>query len=161
MWSLVHEKLDGLIEQCIIVSVEETTDWVSSLAYLWKANGELQVCLDPKDLNTAIRCDYYKIPTVDEITQELAGSTCFTKLDGTSSYLYIVLDYKSSLFMTFNTAWGRFRFVCLPWTLASAQDIFQWMIDQFLTHCNGVIGTADNAVFMNMMTRNITTISPN
>ena len=34
-----------------IVPVTEPTDWVSSLAYSWKANGKLQVCLDPKDLN--------------------------------------------------------------------------------------------------------------
>ena len=34
----------------------------------------------------------------------------------------------------------RFRFVCLPWGLACAQDIFQQMMDQILTHCLGVIG---------------------
>ena len=142
----VHEKLDELINQGIIVPVEEATYWVSSLAYPWKANGKLWVCLDLKDLNTAIRCDHYKTPTVVEITHELAGSTCFTKLDGTSSYLCIVPDYESSLLMTFNITWGRFRFVCLPWGLACVQDIFQWMMDQILTHCDGVIGIADDVV---------------
>ena len=83
---------------------------------------------------------------MEEITDELAGSTCFTKLDGTSSYLCIVLNYESSLLMTFNTPWGRFRFVCLPWGLACAQDIFQWMMDQIFTCCNGMIGIADDVV---------------
>ena len=46
--------------------------------------------------------------------------------------------------MTFNTPWGRFRFVCLPWGLACT---FQWMMDQIITHCNGVIGIADDVVF--------------
>ena len=146
MWPLVCEKLDEFINQGIIVPVQEPTDWVSSLACSWKANGKLWVCLDPKDLNTAMRCDNYKTPTVEEITHELARSTCFTKLDGTSSYLCIVLNYESSLLMTFNTQWGRFRFVHLPWGLACAQDIFQLMMDQILTHCTGVIGITDDVV---------------
>ena len=49
--------------------------------------------------------------------------------------------------MTFNTLWGRFRFVCLPWGLACTQDILQWMMDQILAHCNGVIDIADDVVF--------------
>ena len=53
--TLVCEKLEKFIDQSIIVSVEEPTDWVASLAYSWKANGKLQVCLDPKDLTTAVR----------------------------------------------------------------------------------------------------------
>ena len=142
----VHEKLDELLEQEIIVPVTELTDWVSSLTYCWKANGKLQVCLDPKDLNAAICCDHYCTPTLDEITHELGGSTHFMKLDGTSSYLCVVLDYESSLLTTFNTLWGHYRFVHLPWGLACAQDIFQGMMDQILEHCEGVIGIADDVV---------------
>ena len=82
--------------QGIITPVEEPTDWVSSLAYSWKANGKLRVCLDPRDVNKAIKRDHYKTPTVEEITCQLAGSKKFIKVDGTSSYLCIVLDYESS-----------------------------------------------------------------
>ena len=83
---------------------------------------------------------------MEEITHELARSTCFTKLDRNSSYLCILLNYESSLLTTFKKLWGRLRFVCLPWGLACAQDIFQWMMDQILSHCNGVIGIADDVV---------------
>ena len=106
-------------------SGEEPTDWVSSLAYSRKANGKLRICLDPKDLNAAIKRDHYKTPTVEEITHKLAGSRKFTKLDGTSSYLCIILDYESSLLTTFNMPWGRYRFIRLPFGLACSQDIFQ------------------------------------
>ena len=144
MQPLVHEKLDEFLEQGIIVSVEEPTDWVSSLAYSWKANGKLRVCLDPRDVNKAIKRDHYKIPTIEEITHQLAGSKRFTKIDGTSSYFCIVLDYASSLLTTFNTPWGGYRFVHHSWGLTCAQDIFQQMMDQILEHCEGAIGIADN-----------------
>ena len=129
MRPLVQENLDEFLEQGII-SVEEPMDWVSSLAYSWKANGKLRVCLDPRDVNKTIKRDHYKTPTVEEITHLLAGSKKFTKVDGTSSYLCIVLDYESSLLTTFNTPWGRYRFVRLPWGLSCAQDIFQRLMDQ-------------------------------
>ena len=86
------------------------------------------------------------IQLLEKITHELAGSSCFTKLDGTSSYLCIVFNYQSSLLMTFNTPWGRFRLVCLPRGLACAQEIFQQMMHQILAHCDGVIGIADDVV---------------
>ena len=41
MQYLVHEKHNAFINKGIIVPVEEPTDWVSSLAYSWKANGKL------------------------------------------------------------------------------------------------------------------------
>ena len=106
MRPLVGEKLDEFLEQGIITPVEEPTDWVSSLACSWKANGKLRVCLDPRDVNKAIKRDHYKTPTVEEITHLLAGSKKFTKVNGTSSYLYIVLDYESSLLTTFNVIFG-------------------------------------------------------
>ena len=148
MHPLVCKKLDEFLEQEIIVPVRQPTEWVSSLAYSWKANGKLQVCLGPKDLNAAIHHDHYCTPALDEITHELGGSTCFTKLDGTSSYLCVILNYESSHLMMFNTPWGCYRFVHLPWGLACAQGIFQWMMDQILECCKGVIGIADNVIIV-------------
>ena len=77
---------------------------------------------------------------------ELPGSTHFTKLDGTSSSLCIVLDYESSLLTTFNIPWGFYRFGYLPWGLTCAQDIFQRMMDQVLAQCDGVISITGDVI---------------
>ena len=102
--------------------------------------------LNPRDVNKAIKRDHYKTPTVEQITYLLAGNKKFTKVNGTSSYLCIVLDCESSLLTTFNITWGRYRFVHLPWGLSCAQDIFQRMMDQILECCKGVIGIANDVV---------------
>ena len=39
----------------IITSVSEATPWVSSVVVVPKKNSKVRVCLDPKDLNKAIR----------------------------------------------------------------------------------------------------------
>ena len=96
-------------------------------------------------LNKAIRWEHYRIPTLEEITHELAGSTKFTKVDRSSSYYYIVLEYESSLLTTLNTH-RRFSFVCLPFRLACAQGIFQRVMDQILDRYEEVIGIADDII---------------
>ena len=111
-----------------------------------KADSDLRICLNPTHLNKAIRRDHYRTPTLEEITYELAGSTKFTKVDGSSSYYCIVLDYESSLLTTFNTHRGRFHCVRLPFGLTCAQDIFQRMMDQILDRCEGVIGITDDII---------------
>ena len=143
---LVDKKLDKLLEQEVIVPVIELTDWISSLTYSWKSDGDLRTCLNPTHLNKAIQRDHYRTLTLKEITHELARSTRFTKVDGSSSYHCIILDYESSLLTTFNTHRGRFHFVHLPFGLTCGQDIFQEIMDQIPSQCKGVIGVADDVI---------------
>jgi len=55
------------------------------------------LCLDPKDLNRAIKQEHYKIPTIQEISSELAGKKVFSTLDLKDGYWQIELDTESSL----------------------------------------------------------------
>ena len=61
----VHAKLDCLEHLGIIQKVDEPIDWVSSLAFAWKPNGKLHVCLDPRDLNRALKHDHHRTLTIE------------------------------------------------------------------------------------------------
>ena len=124
----------------VITHVDQPTDWVSSITYVQKANGELCLCLDLCDLNRAICHDHHKMPTVEEVAHEFANLHYFTKLDACHGYWSIVLDEESSLLTTFNSPFGRYHFLCLPFGLVCSQDIFQKRMDQFLKECPGCIG---------------------
>ena len=50
---LVDKKLDKLLEQEVIALVTKPTDWVSSLTYSWKVDGDVRTCLNPTHLNKA------------------------------------------------------------------------------------------------------------
>ena len=95
----------------VITCVDEPMDWVSSITYVQKANGELHLCLDPHDLNEAICHDHHKMPTVEEVAHEFAHSPFFTKLDACHGYWSIVLNQDSSLLTTFNSPFGRYHFL--------------------------------------------------
>ena len=140
----VKEHLNKMECLGVIIWVDEPTDWVSSITYVQKANGDLCLCLDPRDLKEAICCDHHKTPTVEEVAHKFTHSCFFTKLDACHGYWSIILDQDSSLLTTFNSPFGRYHFLQLPFGLVCSQDIFQKKMDQILEECQGCITIADN-----------------
>ena len=143
---LVKKELDSLEAQGIITKVSEPTDWVNSLVCITKPNGTLRLCLDPKDLNKAIKRPHHHTPTIDEILPKLNGAQYFSIVDARSGYWNIKLDHQSSLYTTFNSPHGRYRFLRLPFGLICAQDIFQKKVDEVFGDLPGVTGIADDIV---------------
>ena len=47
----------------VIEKVERPMDWVNSIVVVGKPDGKIRVCLDPKDLNNAIRRERFELPT--------------------------------------------------------------------------------------------------
>ena len=141
---MVKEHLNKMECMGVIIHVDEPMDWVLSINHIQKANGELHLCLDPCDLNQATCHNHHKTPTVEEAAHEFAHSHYFTKLNTDHRYWSIVLDWESSLLTTFNSPFGRYCFLCLPFGLVCSQDIFQKKMDQILGECQGCIGIADD-----------------
>ena len=83
------------------------------------------------------------MPTV-EVTHEFANLCYFTKLIAHHGYWSIFLDEESSLLTTFNSPFGRYHFLCLPFGVVCSQDIFHKKMDQFLKECPGCIRIADD-----------------
>ena len=121
----LHQALDKNVKSGVLVKVDQPTDWVNNLVIVEKKNGSLRLCLDPRDLNKAIKREHYKIPTMPEIASEFAGKTVFSTLDLKDGYWQVKLDEDSSLLCTFNTPFGRYRFTRMPFGIKSASEVFQ------------------------------------
>ena len=91
-----------------MVKVDEPIDWVNSLVCVTKKNGTLRLCLDPKDLNRAIKRPHHCTPTLDDILPKLNEAKYFSIADARSGYWSIKLDHASSLYTTFNSPHGRY-----------------------------------------------------
>ena len=125
MQTTYKAELDRLTKEGIITEVKEHTEWINLIVPVMKSNGSLRLCLDPKDLNKVIERNQWYSRTIDDILPELAKSKYKTLKDATSGYWHIVLDLASSLLTTFNTPWGKFRWLRLPFGLKIASDVFQ------------------------------------
>ena len=95
----------------VISSVTAPTDLVSSIVYARKSNGQLRICLDPSSFNKALKKPHYPYKTLGEITFKLRGASVFSKLDAKSGYWSVLLVEESSMKTTFNTHFGRYKYL--------------------------------------------------
>ncbi|XP_045771856.1 uncharacterized protein K02A2.6-like isoform X2 [Maniola jurtina] len=140
----LKKELDHMESLDVITKVTEPTSWVSSLLLVEKKNGQLRVCLDPRNLNEAICRSHYPIPTIDIVRSKLHGASYFSTLDASSGFWVICLDTESSMLCTFNTPFGRYRFKRLPFGINCAPEIFHRIMTETFGVLPGVMVYADD-----------------
>ena len=62
---------------------------------------------------------------IDDIITQLAGSKVFSTLDAGSGYFQIKLSENSSRLTTFNTPFGRYRYLRMPVGAKCSTEVFQ------------------------------------
>ena len=142
----VKAELDRMEKLGVISKVDEPTEWVSSLVVVTKRNGSLRLCLDPRDLNQAVKRQHYKLPTREEIMSQFAGATVFSKLDASQGFWQLKLDEPSSYLCTFNAPFGRYRYRRLPFGISSAPEVYHKTIHDIVAHIPNVDTIADDII---------------
>ena len=107
---------------------------------------KLRICLDPRDLNEALKREPCHTCSVDEITAKLQGMTVFTIVDFKKGYWMVVLHPDSRKLTCMVVPFGRFQWTQLPMGTVVAQDIFQSKLDSIFIGMEGVTGIADDMV---------------
>ncbi|XP_053374212.1 uncharacterized protein K02A2.6-like [Mercenaria mercenaria] len=136
--SRVKDELDRMFEEGIIIKENEPTDWVNNMVTVVKPNGSLRICLDPSDLNKCIKRPHYPLKTIEDVVTRIPNAKVFSKLDCVSSFWQVELDEESSKLCTFNSCFGKFRFLRMPFGIKSASEVFQNVISEILDDIDGV-----------------------
>ncbi|XP_028412533.1 uncharacterized protein K02A2.6-like [Dendronephthya gigantea] len=139
----ILKELERMVDLGVIEKQSEPTSWVNSMVTVVKPN-KLRICIDPRDLNRAIRREHYPLPTVEEVVSRLPKARVFSTLDASSGFWQIELDDSSSTLCTFNTPFGRYRFKRLPFGISSAPEVFQKVMTTLLEGLDGVECIADD-----------------
>ena len=122
---ILKETLDELVQQDILAPVQQPKQWISSMVVVPKKDGKPWICLDPRDLNQAIRREHYPLPTIEDVATRLHGARVFTVLDVRKGFWHVELEEDSSFLTTFNTPFGRYRWKRMPFGICSAPEVFQ------------------------------------
>ena len=152
----LKQELQWTTQLDIIIPINGPTDWVSSLVVVEKSNGNLWVCLGPRNLNKAIKMEHYCIPTATDIFQEMAGIQYFTNLDASNAFWQIRVDEESSKPLTFNSPCGHFSFQHIPYGIHSVSEVCQACIAAIIEGClnaqNDIIISADTPELLEKIT---------
>ena len=76
----------------------------------------------PKELNSVIRREHFQIPTFEDVVSRLGKKKYFTILDLKDSLLASALE-RRKLVLTFNTPFGRYRYLRMPFEICSASEV--------------------------------------
>ena len=142
----LKKALDELKGRNIIPDVDKPTEWVSNIVIVEKKNGSLRLCLDPKPLNGAIKRERHNIPTPADVQSQSSGKTIFTVVDMKDGYWHVKLSDESLYYCTFNTPWGRKRFLRMPFGISSVSEIMQKQNEETFGDISGVHVIADDLI---------------
>ena len=111
----VDVELSRLEQEKIIEKVPNTdeTAWMSPVVIVPKKDDKIRLCVDMRAANTAIKRVCHPIPTVRDISLDLNGAKCFSKLDMLQAYHQFELSPTSRNITTFTTHAGLYRFTRL------------------------------------------------
>ena len=74
----------------------------------------------------------HPLPKIDEMYAKLKGAKVFSTIDLRSGYHHIALGKDSRAKTAFVTAFGKYKFLMVPFGLAQAQANFQLLMNKVL-----------------------------
>ena len=77
--------------------------WVGNLVPMRKKNGEIQMCIDFRNMNRVSLKDYYPLPNMGHILQRVVGSQRISTLDGFPGYNQIMVNQEDQEKIAFTT----------------------------------------------------------
>ena len=103
-----------------------------------KANGKWRMCVDYGALNTRTVRDRYPLPSIQSILNTLGGFTVFSKIDLVSGFHQIRIHDEDVEKTAFNTPFGAFEWVVMPFGLCNLPSTFQRVVNEVLLDHLGI-----------------------
>ena len=114
--------------------------WGAPMLFVKKKDGTLRLCIDYRQLNKLTVKNKYLLPGIDDLFDQLKGSSIFSKIDLRSGYHQLRIKDANVHKTTFRTLYGHYEFLVMPFGLINAPAafmdlmncVFRPYVDQFV-----------------------------
>ncbi|GBG67354.1 hypothetical protein CBR_g490 [Chara braunii] len=102
-----------------------TSPYGSPVLFVPKKGGTLRMCIDYKGLNAITVKNAEPLPRIDDLLDRVQGCKYYSKIDLKSGYHQIAIRPEDQHKTAFQTRYGLYEFVVMPFGLCNAPGTFQ------------------------------------
>ncbi|GJR03824.1 putative reverse transcriptase domain-containing protein, partial [Tanacetum coccineum] len=93
-------------------------------------DGSFQMCIDYRELNKLTMKNRYPLPRIDDLFNQLQGSSVYSKIDLRSGYHQLRVREEDIPKTAFRTRYGHYEFQVMPFGLTNALDVFMDLMNR-------------------------------
>ncbi|GJV38752.1 putative reverse transcriptase domain-containing protein [Tanacetum coccineum] len=104
--------------------------WGAPVLFVKKKDGSFQMCIDYRELNKLTVKNCYPLPRIDDLFDQLQGSSVYSKIDLRSGYHQLRVREEDIPKTAFRTRYGHYEFQVMPFGLTNAPTVFMDLMNQ-------------------------------
>nr|GEW56537.1 putative reverse transcriptase domain-containing protein [Tanacetum cinerariifolium] len=140
-YQLAPAKMKELAEQLRELSDKgfirpSSSPWGAPVLFVKKKDGSFCMCVDYRELNKLTVKNHYPLPRIDDLFDQLQGSSVYSKINLRSGYHQLRVREEDIPKTTFTTRYGDYEFQVMPFGLTNAPavfvDLMNWVCKPYL-----------------------------
>nr|GFA36367.1 putative reverse transcriptase domain-containing protein [Tanacetum cinerariifolium] len=124
----LSEQLQELSDESFIRP--SSSPWGAPILFVKKKDGSFRMCIDYKELNKLTVKNRYPLPRIDDLFDQLQGSSIYLKIDLRSGYHQLRVREQDIPNTAFRTRYGHYEFQVMPFGLTNAPAVFMDLMNQ-------------------------------
>ncbi|GKE04073.1 putative reverse transcriptase domain-containing protein [Tanacetum coccineum] len=107
-----------------------TSPWGAPVLFVKKKEGYFRMCIDYQELNKLTVKNRYPLPMIDDLFDQLQGSSVYSKIDLRSCYHQLRVRDEDIPKTAFRTRYGHYEFQVIPFGLTNATAVFMDLMNR-------------------------------
>ncbi|GJZ45388.1 putative reverse transcriptase domain-containing protein [Tanacetum coccineum] len=107
-----------------------TSPWGAPVLFVKKKDGSFRMCIDYRELNKLTIKNRYPLPKIDDLFDQLQGSSVYSKIDFRSGYHQLRVRDEDIPKTAFRTRYEHYEFQVMPFGLTNAPAVFMDLMNR-------------------------------